>query len=275
MRDFSEDDLSNIRLVVSDMDFTLLKNDKSMPAGIFERIHALADAGICFAAASGRASYTLEKLFGADASAMGLIADNGGVVSHQGKTIFVSRIEEGVQRELVEHSCERDDLLPIVCGITGARALSSAAPYDDVIHEFYRNLEYVESPDELLGETAKFTVFVPNGNSREVFEQDFNPRFGDLLSVTCGGDYWIDVMNKGVTKGTGLKRLAEWLGIDLADVAAFGDTDNDVPLLSCAGHSFLVENADRRMEKYADFSAPSNEDEGVLAVIDAILAAQR
>ncbi len=82
-------------------------------------------------------------------------------------------------------------------------------------------------------------------------------------------------MNHGIDKGAGIRRLAAHLGIELADVAAFGDTYNDIPMLETVGHSFLVANAAEHMEAHARYRCPSINDGGVLEVIDAILAAKR
>lgn len=274
MRSYLDDDLASIRLVASDMDFTLLADDKSMPNGMPERIAALKEVGVTFAAASGRPLYTLRDLFDGAIEHMAFIADNGGAVARGREVIFSSLIEKEALQELVHVTLDAG-YLPIVCGIDAARSLSWGKESDAILREFYHKVIYVDAPDELLCDADKFTIFFPEADSHQAFDEQFNPLFGTQLSVTCGGDYWIDVMNFGVTKGTGLTKLSESLGIPLADVAAFGDTDNDVPMLEAAGHSFLVANAERRMKSHARFGAPSNNERGVATVIDAILAAKR
>ena len=69
--------------------------------------------------------------------------------------------------------------------------------------------------------------------------------------------------------------LSGQLGIDEADAAAVGDTYNDIPMLERVGHSFIVANAEAHMEEHASWRVPSNNDAGVLALIDAILAAKK
>ena len=82
-------------------------------------------------------------------------------------------------------------------------------------------------------------------------------------------------MNRGVDKGTGIARLCEHLGVSMADVVACGDTDNDAEMLASVGHGYLVANAEERMERFADFRIPSNNDRGVAQVIDRVIAARR
>lgn len=94
-----------------------------------------------------------------------------------------------------------------------------------------------------------------------------------LLSPIAGRE-WIDFMNLGVDKGAGVAHLCEHLGIDIADAAAVGDTYNDIPMLERVGHSFIVDNAEEHMNAHAKWRIPSNNDGGVLTLIDAILAAR-
>ena len=61
----------------------------------------------------------------------------------------------------------------------------------------------------------------------------------------------------------------------MADTAAVGDTYNDVEMLGCAGHGFIVANAAGHMRAHATYEIPSNNDRGVATLIDAILAAKR
>ena len=252
LQSFENDtNLSNIDVIACDMDFTLLADDKSMPDDMDARITALHDAGITFAAASGRPLYTLSDMFGDLHDRMAFISDNGAAVVCRDEVVFKSLIDPEVVQELTEFTA-----------------------YDEVFRTFYYNITYVDSLDHLDAEVNKFTVYIPDATAVPLCESVFRPAFGDRLSVTCGGSVWIDIMNYGVDKGTGLARLCEHLGVAQADAAAFGDTDNDVQMLEWANHSYLMANAEERMEPHARFRAPSNNDRGVAVVVDRILDAR-
>lgn len=275
MLGYEEDvDLSRIRVVASDMDFTLLADDKSMPEGMSERIEALDAAGVTFAAASGRPLYTLRSLFEGLHDKMAFVSDNGAAVVCRDEVVFKSLIDPKTVQELTDFSLSRG-LIPTVCGLDACYVRSCDRAFDEVFRTFYYNIAYVDSLDHLGVEVNKFTLYLPEGNAVALCEELFRPVFGDRLSVTCGGPVWIDIMNYGVDKGTGLARLCEHLGVSTADAAAFGDTDNDVQMLELAGHSYLMANAESRMERHARFRAPSNNDRGVAVVVDRILEARR
>lgn len=77
-----------IRLIITDMDGTLLHGDKSMPAGTLELIRELHARGIVFAAGSGRQYASLRKSFASCAELMYFIAENG-AMSVEGKSARV------------------------------------------------------------------------------------------------------------------------------------------------------------------------------------------
>ncbi|MBM6775517.1 HAD family hydrolase [Olsenella profusa] len=274
----ADTDLAGIRVVASDMDATLLADDKSMPAGMPERIRALNDAGVTFVAASGRPLYTLRGMFEGLDDEMGFVSDNGAAVVCRGEVVFKSLIAPETVDELLDFTLGRGLGIPTVCGLDACYVRTCDRSYDEFFHTFYRNIVYLDELEGLCArgvEVNKYTVYLPEANAVEACATEFAPSFGERLSVTCGGPVWVDVMNYGVDKGAGLARLCEHLGVSAADVAAFGDTDNDAQMLELVGHSYLMANAEARMEPHARFRAPSNNDRGVAVVTDRILAARR
>ena len=74
----------------------------------------------------------------------------------------------------------------------------------------------------------------------------------------------------GATKGKGLIKLAEILGIDRRYVAAFGDGGNDISMLELAGTGYAMDNAPESVKTHADEVAPSNEENGVACILEKI-----
>ena len=79
----------------------------------------------------------------------------------------------------------------------------------------------------------------------------------------------------GVTKASALHALCERLGVDPAEVIAFGDMPNDIPMLSWAGTSYAMADAHPSVHEIADRTAPSSADEGVAQVLEHLLAEVR
>src|SRR5262249_53912314 len=96
-------------------------------------------------------------------------------------------------------------------------------------------------------------------------------RFGERLYVTKSLPYFLELATAGVTKGSGMDFLAGHLGFTPEQTIAFGDGENDVELLEWAGYGVAVENAHERVKAVADWVCPPAADEGVAAVLEALV----
>ena len=74
---------------------------------------------------------------------------------------------------------------------------------------------------------------------------------------------FLEITNKNISKGNAVKKLVEKLGISLEEVAAIGDSFNDVSMLEVAGFSCAVGNANSEIKKIVDFVSSSNNDSGL------------
>ena len=275
MKDYTEDrGLSDIKLLAVDMDLTLLASDGSLPPHMDERIDALAEAGVLFCPASGRPAPTLQMMFPAHADGIAFCADNGGWVIYQGRTAFRDLIRPKLWHEVLDFAAADGNCAPVLCAFEQAYVLKRDRRHHEAIYKYYKDIRYVESFDEVDAEADKVTILFPDYDAEPRFASTYEPRFGKRLYVTNAGREWIDFMNLGVSKGSGVAHLCRQLGIGLADAAAVGDTYNDIPMLSAVGHSFVVANAEEHMHEHADYLVPSNNDHGVAVLIDAILAAK-
>lgn len=276
MKDYTEDrDLSDIKLLAVDMDLTLLASDGSLPPRMAERIDALSEAGVLFCPASGRPAPTLQMMFPEHKDSIAFCADNGGWVIYQGRTAFRDLIRPELWHEVLDFSAADGRCAPVLCAFDRAYVLERDHQYHEDIYKYYKDIHYVGSFDEVDDEADKVTIFFPDYDAEPRFASVYEPRFGSRLYVTNAGREWIDFMNLGVSKGSGVAHLCRELGIGLEDAAAVGDTYNDIPMLSAVGHSFVVANAEKHMHDHADYLVPSNNDRGVAVLIDAILAAKR
>lgn len=266
--------LASIKLVASDMDLTLLADDKSQPDGMAERVAALTEAGVVFCPASGRPGPTLEEMFEANKHDIAFCPDNGGAVIYRDQVIYKACIDPELYHEVLACAVDTGRGVPVLCALDRAYVLERDRCYHDALSIYYKDIRYVESFAGLSVDSNKVTMYFPNMDSKAAFDEVYEPRFGARLSVTCSGGDWIDIMRIGVNKGEGIAHLCAHLGIELADAAAVGDTYNDVQMLETAGHSFLVANAEEHMCEHADYLVPSNNDRGVAVLIDAILAAK-
>ncbi|MGH3372903.1 MAG: HAD family hydrolase, partial [Nocardioidaceae bacterium] len=94
---------------------------------------------------------------------------------------------------------------------------------------------------------------------------------GHLLTTTWSSvGALVEMSAAGVSKASTLEMICRELGVAPAEVLAFGDMPNDLPMLEWAGTSYAMANAHPTVQELADRVAPSNEDDGVAAVLEAL-----
>ena len=267
----ADPELSRVKLIASDMDLTLLSDDKVMPDGMPERIASLDAAGITFCAASGRPAGTLLEAFPGCRSKMAVIADNGGYVECRGEVVYRDLVDPALYHELLARATKLGGCVPVLCCFDKAFVLERDRAHHEQLSIYYLDIVYVDSFDSVSPESDKTSLLFPNWDSEEAFDAIYGSEFGDRLNVTCAGKEWMDFMNLGVNKGSGLARLCDHVGATLGEAAALGDTYNDIQMLKAAGHSCIVANAEDHMEAYARYRIPSNNEGGVPIYIDAVL----
>ncbi len=86
-------------------------------------------------------------------------------------------------------------------------------------------------------------------------------------NVTRSTPWNLEVMAGGVDKGTGLSELCEFLNIPLEQTMAFGDQENDLPMLLKAGMGVAMGNAEESVLRAAPYQTLSNAEDGVAAMV--------
>lgn len=93
----------------------------------------------------------------------------------------------------------------------------------------------------------------------------------EIGEVTYAGLGFLEICPTGVTKAAGLAVVCDVLGVAAAEVLAFGDMPNDVPMLGWAGRGVAVANAHPELKAVADEVTRSNDDDGVANYLTALL----
>lgn len=266
--------LGDIKLLAVDMDKTLLTDDRGFPEGLFERLDALYEAGVVFCPASGRPAPKLQEMFSGHAHKLAFCSDNGACALWHDEYVFRDLLDHDLYREVLNFAAQRGNCACVLCAFDHVYMLKRDREHAGEVGVYYEDIIFVDTFDEVDADANKISLFFPGWDAEPAFANLYDPIFGDRLYITNAGREWIDFMNLGVDKGSGVAHLCAHLGIDMSDAAAVGDTYNDIPMLKRVGHSYIVANAESHMEEHASWRVPSNNDAGVLALIDAILAAK-
>ncbi|WP_368431179.1 HAD family hydrolase [Anaerococcus hydrogenalis] len=124
---------------------------------------------------------------------------------------------------------------------------------------------------ELRKDSAfKFQIF-PDVNKPEE-ERKILEKVADMgLYPTTSAFGMIEIMQNNVNKYRGLSKIGNLLGISKEEMAAIGDQDNDIPMLSNVGLSFAMGNAIDEVKKISDYIVSSNDDFGLVEAINIVL----
>lgn len=257
-----------IKLIATDMDGTLLDENKNFPPDFQDVLKRLERNGIKFIIASGRSYQALQPMFGQQADKMSFICDNGAFIISEGVIREINQIRPEIIKRTAELCrSELKDVYPVLCGLRGTYIGPELDSRQDSELGFYYFLRTVCSDlsevDDVIFKIALYDLHNPKNNSYPVLSRIL----GDSMELTVSGEYWMDIMNKGVEKGTALSRIQKELGITKEETMAFGDFYNDISLLECAGYSYVMENANDDMKKHGKFTAEPNTEYGVTKAI--------
>ena len=256
-----------IKLIVTDMDGTLLDENSKLPRNFFKTLDILINNKIKFVVASGRPYYTLQENFKPYSDKIYYICDNGAYIANGNKEISASVIDSHAVQAIVEKSLELKNTEIILCGKKAAYHRPCNSNFTKEINKYYLKKEIVTNFDNINDEIFKITFCDLNGSNENSFKH-LSPLFSKNFKVVVSGDIWLDITNKNINKGVALKKIQKAENISFNETMAFGDFYNDIEMLEKAYYSFVMSNANENMKKYGNFIAESNKNNGVIKAIE-------
>lgn len=255
----------DIKLITTDLDGTLLNSKKEVPEGFREWV--LKHKEIKMVIASGRQYYNIRKLFPDMEDSLVFMADNGGLVFENNKTIYINEMKKEDVIYCIEQFHEKEKLPVILSGEKSAYMEHSSGEAERNARMYYEKMEIVPDLRECIKKDRiiKIAMFIEEHKAEERYKKlgDFHSRLQAVLS----GDCWIDIADKSVNKGAAIKGLQDKYGIKPYECMAFGDYLNDRDMLLQCGESYAMENAHSSIKKIAKYTAPSNDNGGVMEVL--------
>lgn len=265
----------DIRLVVTDMDGTLLDGSGHLPAGLWPILDELHERGIVFAVASGRQYAKLARQFAEVRDRLAYIAENGTMVVLDGEVVGLHPMDpEDVRRLVAKTRAMKDEgyrVGAVRCGRRAAYVEAADPVFARQVSAFYAHQDVVDdllSPED---DTLKFSVY--DADDAETGSGPVLREFAAPNQVVVSTGHWLDIMAPGVNKGTAVRDLQRVLAVSPAQTVVFGDYLNDLEMMSTAEHSFAMANAHPAIIAAANNVAPSNEDLGVITTLRALLDA--
>ncbi|EMF7364811.1 HAD family hydrolase [Vibrio vulnificus] len=258
--------LPEIKFIAADMDGTLLDESGQLDPLFFELFQALDKRGILFSAASGRQYYSLLETFKPIKDQMMFIAENGTLVMHRGKELYSCVLDDKNIVEIIRAARSVKGAHIVLCGKDSAYVETDDSRALQEISKYYHRCQSVTDLLAVKGPFIKVAICHFDGAQEQIFPT-MNAAFGQTHQVVISAKIWLDVMHAEASKGAAIKHLQQTLGFTYEQTMSFGDYLNDVEMLEQSYHSYAMANAHPEVKALARFIAPSNEESGVLQVI--------
>ena len=158
----------------------------------------------------------------------------------------------------------------VVSGDKHAYISKSFEDKKDFISLFMKNVQFVESYDDIEDDILKFSIASFDDQMEQRIEK-IQKQLKPHLKLVTTGNVWFDIFYKDVNKGTTLTHLLEILKIKPEESGAFGDQMNDYEMLQTVKYGYAMANAMPPVKEVAYQVIDSNENDGVILKIKEIL----
>lgn len=259
----------DIRLIVTDLDGTLLNSQHKITPRNREAIARASAAGIPTVLATGKTRYSSETLIEElGLRTPGIFVQGLLIANADGSTRHQQTLDVQIARRVISFVEERGFS---VMAYSGSRLMIKVHhPYADII------MNYGEPRPEIVGPLVNLLDNVPvnklmlMGDEKRLraLRYQLDKLFGPQINMTTTQTATLEVLPAGASKGKAVRFVAQEMGIPMDKVLAIGDGENDLEMLKLAGWGVAVANADERLKAVAKVVVGSNDDSGVAEAIE-------
>lgn len=261
------------KMIVSDMDGTLLQDHTTLSQENKETIIKAMEAGVEFVIATGRSVLGVVPYL----KQLGVYGNEGFVICQNGGAVY-SLKDVSLHKKYNFTTDEFEAVYKYASDVDGTEFFF----YDDIDLIVEENTQEVKDycavmgiepivTDKPMEYESGFTKVVIHGTHEELLKVQANARAieGSTLECFFSNDRYLEFVKKGVNKGTALEFIANELGIDIKQVIAIGDSENDISMIAKAGLGVAMGNSMGIVKDAADVVLDkSNKDHGVADMIN-------
>jgi len=268
-----------IRLVAMDLDGTLVDSRRNVSEYTKKVIAKYAALGVAFAFCSGRVDNEMDSVYAALPEVKYAILANGayGLELPERRRIFANSLSPDKVRLIRATYAKYDHMFEIMlgpCVYSDANCLGRPEDYGaeylgDVLARTRTPVDDMSVFVRDLTESAdKVNIFFTSPQEQLKMIE---------IAAGLGTDFThpertnVEFTARGVNKGSGLKFLAETLGISPDEIMAIGDNNNDLTMLEYAVHSVAMGNSDDSIKKIARYVTDTNDNDGAAKAIERII----
>ncbi len=266
-------DLSKVKLVVTDMDGTLLNSKHEVSTKFFDLFSELKNH-IHFVAASGRQYHSILHKLDAIKEDITIIAENGGYAKQGDHEFMLTELPSDKIQQLIPLIRKLNGGYAVLCGKESAYVETTDEAFISLFDEYYTKYEIVGDLSEVTtDDILKIAIYHFESSEKHIYPS--LKHLENEMKIKISGKNWLDISHPNANKGYALQHLQKKLGISQEETMVFGDYNNDLEMLALAHYSYAMENAIPNVKKAARFETKSNNDEGVEFILEQLLKAKR
>jgi Cof subfamily protein (haloacid dehalogenase superfamily) len=244
-----------IKLIVSDLDGTLLDESIKVRERDIKSIHKALDMGINFCLATGRKDSDIIEVSKMIDRTFHRISQNGAFIvlddqTDLHSTFFNSSLAQKIYRHVVDKE---------VLTFVATRDAEFIDRDNEIVERIQKILfsPFVINPNlkNDIGVSIQPSKIVVSGKDEviEELQKELITAYSNEIDAFISAKYTLDIMPKNISKGNAVKKLAEQTGISPDEIACIGDSFNDVPMLQVAKYSFAMSKAKAGVKEHADY----------------------
>ncbi len=269
MTDLSTNAHTPIRLLIADIDGTLVTKEKLLTPASVQAVRKLQDAGILFGITTGRPPKGTKMLVDSLAGLKFIAGFNGGIVVRRDYSLFRQHLLEKAAAEEVVHILLEHKLDVWVYTETDWWVRDPQAYRVDKEQKTVQFPPRVTPTFEgLLDRVAKIVGISKDYDAVARCEKNAQERFGGRVSAARSQPFYLDVTHPKANKGEVVRMASEFGKIRTQEIATIGDMANDITMFEVSGVSIAMGNSSPEVQRAATYITASNEEEGFAAAVD-------
>ena len=261
---------STVKLLLADVDGTLVTQNKVLTDRAVEAVHKLHDAGVTFAITSGRPPRGMAMLVEPLDLRTPIAAFNGGLLVNRDMKVIEQRV---LPEDLVVPVADMMSSFDLdVWLYSGAEWYVPKADGPHVARESWTvKFDPEVMPDGVQGLTGSVAKLVGVSDDHDAVDkatEAVHNRFGDHVSAATSQPYYLDVTHPQANKGAVARYLAAKYKLERDDIATIGDMPNDVLMFAHSGLSIAMGQSSPEVKRAARRVTTSNQDEGFANAVE-------
>ncbi len=260
------------KMIVLDLDGTLMSSKNSILPRTKEALFKAQEAGVTIVLASGRPTFGMVKA----AKELRLDEYPGFLLSYNGGRIISVQTDELIYDK---------SLTPEIC-----HELYDLAREHDINIMAYEDEAIVTMDDDQYIQKESFINAMPINRVEDFksaltfnsvkclctgepeylaeVELKFKERIGDRLSIMRSAPFFLEIMPQNINKAYSLQKLLDHLGFEVSEMIACGDGYNDLPMIEFAGLGVAMGNAVDEVKAKSQYITATNDEDGIAQVVE-------